>query len=142
MASFKSADRDAEAEVAKLQQRFRSVLRQAEWRNDLRQRLRWQTLWSKLRATTELNSTTPEPEEQLPDSEELLNVGPQRMASCKVLRNNPEKAAERLKRKFRSVSRRIEWRERLNEARWWGTVFVVASMSAFVGTALLWFAVP
>ena len=141
MASFKSPDRDAEAEVAKLQQRFRSVLRQAEWRKDLRQRLWWQTLWSKPRATTKPNSATPEPEEQLPNSDELPNVGPQRMASCKVLHKDPEKEAERLKRKFRSVSRRIEWRQRLNEARWWATVFVVAFMSAFVGTALLWFAV-
>ena len=140
MASFKSPDRDAEAEVAKLQQRFRSVLRQAEWRKDLRQRLWWQTLWSKPRATTKPNSATPEPEEQLPNNEQP-NVGPQRMASCKVLHKDPEKEAERLKRKFRSVSRRIEWRQRLNEARWWATVFVVAFMSAFVGTALLWFAV-
>ncbi len=64
------------------------------------------------------------------------------MVSCKMLRNDPEKEAERLKRKFRSVSRRIEWRQRLTEARWWGTVVVVGSVSAFVGTALLWFAVP
>jgi len=66
MASFKSPDRDAEAEVAKLQQRFGLVLRQAEWRKDLRQRLWWQTLWSKSPATTEPNSATPEPEEHLP----------------------------------------------------------------------------
>jgi hypothetical protein len=141
MASFKSPDRDAEAEVAKLQLRFRSVLRQAEWRKELRQRLWWQTLWSKPRATTEPNCTTPKPEEHLPKSDELPNIGPQRMASCKVLPKDSEKQAERLKRKFRSVSRRIEWRQRLIEARWWTTVFVVASMSAFVGTALLWFAV-
>jgi hypothetical protein len=142
VASFKSPDRDAEAEVAKLQQRFRAVLRQAEWRNSLRQRLSWQTLWSKLQARTELNSPTPEPEEQLPNSDELPSVELQRMVSCKMLRNDPEKEAERLKRKFRSVSRRIEWRQRLTEARWWGTVVVVGSVSAFVGTALLWFAVP
>jgi len=142
MTSFKSPDRDADAEVAKLQQRFRSVLRQAEWRKDLRQRLWWQTLWSNPPATTEPNSATAEPEEQLPNSNELPNVGPQRMVSCKVIHKNPEKEAERLKRKFRSVSRRIEWRQRLNEGRWWATVFVVASMSAFIGTALLWFAVP
>ena len=141
MESFKSPDRDAEAEVAKLQQRFRSVLRQAEWRKDLRQRLWWQTLWSKPRATTEPNKTIPEPEEHLAKGDGLPSVGPQRMASCKVLPKDPEKEAQRLKRKFRSVSQRIEWRQRLNEARWWTTVFVVASMSAFVGTALLWFAI-
>jgi uncharacterized membrane protein len=141
MASFKSPERDAEAEVAKLQQRFRSVLLQAEWRKDLCQRLWWHTLWSKPPATTELSSGTPEPDEQLPNIDELPDVGSQPMASCKVLHKDPEKEAERLKRKFRSVSRRIEWRQRLNEARWWGKVFVVATMSAFVGTALLWFAV-
>jgi len=141
MASFKSSDRDAEVEAAKLQQRFRSVLRQAEWRKELRDWLRWQTLWSKARATTEPNSTTPKPEEHLPKGDELPNVRPQRVVYRKPLPKDPEKQAERLKRKFRSVSRRIEWRQRLSEARWWTTFFIVAVMSAFLGTALLWLAV-
>jgi hypothetical protein len=47
-------------------------------------------------------------------------------------------AAERLKERFRAVSRRIEWRDKLNEIVWWALVIAIAMSGAFVGMMLLW----
>jgi hypothetical protein len=87
MASFKSPDRDAEAEVAKLQQRFRSVLRQAEWRKVLRQRLWWQTLWSKPRL---LQNRIARHRSLKSTCQTATNV-PQRMASARSSTRTPRR---------------------------------------------------
>ncbi|MGA7456357.1 MAG: hypothetical protein WBW51_03375 [Methyloceanibacter sp.] len=63
------------------------------------------------------------------------------MASFKSPDRNPEAEAGRLRRRFRSVSRRVEWRYRLREGLWWTSVCAVAMAAAFAGMALLWLAV-
>jgi hypothetical protein len=59
------------------------------------------------------------------------------MASFKSRDREPEVEAARLKRQFKAVSRRIEWRTRLQKAMWWLTVCAVASTTTFAGTWML-----
>jgi uncharacterized membrane protein len=134
MASFKSPDRDPEVEAAKLHHRFRTVTRQAQWRKNLREAIWWNTLWAKGRAIAEPSPVTTEPEKP---ANELPIGEPLRRVSRRAVHRDPEKEAERLKHKFRSISRKIEWRYRVKEMLWWLTVCVVASISAFAGVALL-----
>ena len=63
------------------------------------------------------------------------------MASFKSSDRNPEAEGDRLRQRFRSVSRRVEWRYRLREGLWWATVCAVAMAAAFAAVALLWLAV-
>ena len=63
------------------------------------------------------------------------------MAPFKSSDRNPEAEADRLRHRFRSVSRRVEWRYRLREGLWWAIICAVAMTAAFAGMALLWLAV-
>jgi hypothetical protein len=56
--------------------------------------------------------------------------------------SNADAEAARLKQRFRSVSRRVEWRNRLGEAGWWTTVVTIATAAALAGVMLLWLVVP
>lgn len=58
------------------------------------------------------------------------------MASFKSPDRDPEGEASRLRRRFRSVSRRIEWRYRLRKGLWWGAIGAAATLGA--GIALVW----
>jgi hypothetical protein len=55
---------------------------------------------------------------------------------------NAEAEAAKLKQRFRSVTRRVEWRHRLREAGWWTTVCAIATIGAFAGMTLLWLSIP
>lgn len=57
------------------------------------------------------------------------------MASFASPDRDREQEAACLKQKFRAVSRRIEWRERLKKAAWWITLCGVAFAGAFVAMA-------
>jgi hypothetical protein len=56
------------------------------------------------------------------------------MASFKSPDRNPRWTPDRLRHRFRSVSRRVEWRYRLREGLWWATVCAVAMAQLSCGS--------